>query len=46
MHVLHHGRAEYTLIYPENPPRIEVHVRTPTIYLAIHTSDMTLRVAL
>ena len=23
MHVLHQGRAEYTLIYPENPPRVE-----------------------
>ncbi|TFK55748.1 hypothetical protein OE88DRAFT_655330 [Heliocybe sulcata] len=22
-HVLHHGRAEYTLIHPTNPPRIE-----------------------
>ncbi|KZT24463.1 hypothetical protein NEOLEDRAFT_1067085 [Neolentinus lepideus HHB14362 ss-1] len=22
-HVLHHGRAEYTLIYPTNPPRVE-----------------------
>lgn len=27
MHVLHQGRAEYTLIYPTNPPRVEKHVR-------------------
>jgi predicted cupin superfamily sugar epimerase len=23
MHVLHHGRAEYTLVHPTNPPRVE-----------------------
>ena len=28
MHVLHQGRAEYTLITPGSPPRIERKVRT------------------
>lgn len=31
MHVLHQGRAEYTLIHPENPPRIEKVIMGPNI---------------
>ncbi|GJE91511.1 cupin domain-containing protein [Phanerochaete sordida] len=31
MHVLHQGRAEYTLIHPSNPPRIETIVMGPNI---------------
>ncbi|KAI0343385.1 hypothetical protein BDW22DRAFT_1355804 [Trametopsis cervina] len=31
MHVLHQGRVEYTLIYPENPPRIEKAIMGPDI---------------
>ncbi|KAK7691548.1 hypothetical protein QCA50_004947 [Cerrena zonata] len=32
MHVLHQGRAEYTLITPGNPPRVETKVIGPNIH--------------
>ncbi|KAJ3484784.1 hypothetical protein NLI96_g5407 [Meripilus lineatus] len=32
MHVLHQGRAEYTLITPGNPPEVEKKVMGPNIH--------------
>lgn len=32
MHVHHQGRAEYTLIYPGSPPRVETFVRPFQLY--------------
>ncbi|KAF7799926.1 hypothetical protein EIP86_011169 [Pleurotus ostreatoroseus] len=31
MHVHHQGRAEYTLIYPEQPPRVEIVIVGPNL---------------
>ncbi|KAI0795043.1 RmlC-like cupin domain-containing protein [Abortiporus biennis] len=32
MHVLHQGRAEYTLITPGNPPTVEIKIMGPNIH--------------
>ncbi|PSR81637.1 hypothetical protein PHLCEN_2v6319 [Hermanssonia centrifuga] len=41
MHVHHQGRAEYTLIYPESPPRVETKVCTRALVTASVSEVLT-----
>ena len=42
MHVLHQGRAEYTLITPGSPPKIEKKVSSRSFVVDTHREARTL----